>query len=102
MGSLVLLRAIRAEGGHSTAAEAGKVARAAGVERLVLTHFPARRVADPEELAAEGSSAFERAVEEARDLDVFDFCEGDCDAIVSRKGNRRTHSSRCPRLRPAR
>ncbi len=59
--------------GHSTAAEAGEVARAAGVSRLVLTHFREGRFADPEKLAAEAKAAFGGPVEVARDLDAFGF-----------------------------
>jgi ribonuclease BN (tRNA processing enzyme) len=59
--------------GHSTAAEAGEVARAARAGRLVLTHFPEGRFADPQELAAEAGAAFGRPVEAARDLDAFKF-----------------------------
>jgi ribonuclease BN (tRNA processing enzyme) len=59
--------------GHSTAAEAGKAARAAGVQRVILTHLRARRFVDPEELKAEATSTFGGTVEVARDLDIFDF-----------------------------
>lgn len=59
--------------GHSTAAEAGKAARAAGAKRLVLTHLRASRFADPEELVAEAEAAFGRRVEVASDLEVFEF-----------------------------
>jgi ribonuclease BN (tRNA processing enzyme) len=59
--------------GHSTAAEAGKVARAAGARRLVLTHFRASRFVDPEELVAEARAAFGGPVEAARDLDAFEY-----------------------------
>jgi ribonuclease Z len=59
--------------GHSTAAEAGKVARAAGVKLLVLTHFRASRFVDAAELAAEAASAFGGPVEVVHDLDSFDF-----------------------------
>jgi ribonuclease BN (tRNA processing enzyme) len=59
--------------GHSTAAEAGRVAREAGAKLLVLTHFRARRYVDPAELAAEAKAAFRGPVEAARDLDSFDF-----------------------------
>jgi ribonuclease Z len=59
--------------GHSSASEAGEVARAAGVDRLVLTHLREGRFADPKELAAEAASAFGGPVEVARDLDTFDF-----------------------------
>ena len=59
--------------GHSTAAEAGRIARESGAKRLILTHFRASRFADPEELAAEAASAFGGPVEAARDPDAFDF-----------------------------
>ena len=59
--------------GHSTAGEAGKVARAAGVRRLVLTHFRASRSADSQQLVAEASSVFGGPVAAARDLATFGF-----------------------------
>ena len=59
--------------GHSAAAEAGEVARSAGVDRLVLTHFREERFADPEKLVAEAESAFGGPVEAARDLTSFEF-----------------------------
>ena len=59
--------------GHSTAEEAGIVAREAGAKRLVLTHLRANRFADPVELATEAKAAFGGPVEVARDLDVFEF-----------------------------
>jgi ribonuclease Z len=59
--------------GHSTAAEAGTVAREAGAKRLVLTHLRASRFVDPAELAAEAASAFGDPAKAARDLDVFGF-----------------------------
>jgi len=58
---------------HSTAAEAGAGARAAGARRLVLTHFRASRFSDPKELAAEAQAAFGHPVEVANDLDAFGF-----------------------------
>jgi ribonuclease Z len=59
--------------GHSTAADAGAVAREAGVSRLVLTHIRANRFADPGELVAEAGEVFGGPVEAARDLDAFEF-----------------------------
>jgi ribonuclease BN (tRNA processing enzyme) len=71
-GSLAEAEAARALG-HSTAAQAGEVARSAGVDCLVLTHFREERFADPERLAAEAESAFGGPVEAARDLTSFEF-----------------------------
>ena len=59
--------------GHSTAAEAGRVASEAEVGRLVLTHLRANRHTVPEELTTEAASAFGGPVAAARDLDAFDF-----------------------------
>lgn len=59
--------------GHSTAAEAGEVARAANVRRLILTHLRANRFVEPRTLAAEAKSAFGGSVEAAGDLDTFGF-----------------------------
>jgi ribonuclease Z len=59
--------------GHSSASDAGEVARAAGVDRLVLTHFRESQYTDPGELVAEATSAFGGPVEAARDLDNFEF-----------------------------
>lgn len=59
--------------GHSTAADAGAAARAAGVGRLLLTHFRASRFADPAVLGAEAEQVFGHPVELAADLDVIHF-----------------------------
>ena len=59
--------------GHSTAAEAGEIALAAGAKRLVLTHIRASRFANPDTLAKEAEAAFGSPVEVARDLDAFGF-----------------------------
>lgn len=59
--------------GHSTASEAGRAAREAGVGRFVLTHLRASRFADPGKLAAEAEVAFGGPVDVACDLDAFDF-----------------------------
>ena len=52
---------------HSTAREAGRVAREAGVERLVLTHLSTRYDADPSSLLWQASQEFPGAIEVARD-----------------------------------
>jgi ribonuclease Z len=52
---------------HSTAREAARVARDAGVERLVLTHLSTRYDADPSPLLAQAAEEFPGAIEVARD-----------------------------------
>jgi ribonuclease BN (tRNA processing enzyme) len=56
--------------GHSTAGDAGRVAAAAGVRRLILTHLPADHLAEP--MLAEARAAFGGAVELARDLALIE------------------------------
>jgi len=62
---------VAAEFGHSTAAEAAKIAKAARVARLLLVHF-SPRYDDPAPLQAEARKVFPDAVA-ARDLDVFEI-----------------------------
>jgi hypothetical protein len=57
--------------GHSTAGDAGRVARASGVGRLVLSHVPSEALADP--MRAEAQAAFGGPVEMATDLDVIEM-----------------------------
>jgi len=52
---------------HSTAREAGRVAREAAVERLVLTHLSTRYDADPSPLLAQAAEEYGGALEVARD-----------------------------------
>lgn len=59
--------------GHSTATDAGKIARAAGVQRLVLSHLRASRFVNPEALVAEAESAFGGPVKAVEDLDIVHF-----------------------------
>ena len=59
--------------GHSTAAEAGEAARAAGVRRLILTHLRSNHFVDPAALVAEAESTFGGPVKAAEDLDTVAF-----------------------------
>lgn len=59
-----------AETGHSTAREAAQVARRAGVQRLVLTHFSARYSRDTSELVDEARSVFEHVVAARDGLEI--------------------------------
>jgi ribonuclease Z len=52
---------------HSTAREAGRMARAAGAGRLVLTHLSTRYDADPAPLLAQAAEEYAGAIEVARD-----------------------------------
>jgi ribonuclease Z len=63
----------RHNAGHSSAAEAGRVAARAGVERLILTHLGAEYHDDPEALAEEARATFGGAVEVAAELAVYCF-----------------------------
>jgi ribonuclease BN (tRNA processing enzyme) len=59
--------------GHATAADAGRVAHAAGVRHLLLTHVRARRFVDPAVLEAQAVAAGELPVRVAADLDVIEL-----------------------------
>jgi ribonuclease BN (tRNA processing enzyme) len=56
--------------GHSTAGDAARIAAAAGVGRLILTHVPSDRLAEP--MLAEARAAFRGPVELARDLGLIE------------------------------
>jgi ribonuclease BN (tRNA processing enzyme) len=56
--------------GHSTAGDAARVAAAAGVGRLILTHVPAEPLAEP--MLAEARAAFGGSVELASDLRLLE------------------------------
>jgi ribonuclease BN (tRNA processing enzyme) len=56
---------------HLTAAEAGRMAKAAGVDQLLLTHQPPG--AQPEAFAAEGSEAFGAPVEVVREGATYEL-----------------------------
>ncbi len=57
--------------GHSSAAQAGQTARAAGAHRLLLIHYDV--AASPESLAAEASQTFGGPVAVAQDFDVHEI-----------------------------
>jgi ribonuclease Z len=57
--------------GHSTAGDVARVATAAGVGRLILTHVPAERLAEP--MLAEARAAFGGSVELASDLKLIEI-----------------------------
>ena len=57
--------------GHSTAGDAGRAAKAAGVGRLVLTHVPGEALAEP--MLAEARAAFGGHVEVAHDLALLEL-----------------------------
>jgi ribonuclease BN (tRNA processing enzyme) len=57
--------------GHSTGGDAGRAARDAGAQRLVLTHFRSSKFADPAALAAEAGAIFGGQIEAASDLQAI-------------------------------
>jgi ribonuclease Z len=59
--------ALAAAYGHLTARQAGAVAAAGGVRRLVLTHF-SQRYADPARFHAEAAAAYDGEIVVAQDL----------------------------------
>jgi ribonuclease Z len=61
-----------AEPGHSSAGEAGWVARRAGVDKLYIIHYPAAS-AGLDGLLGEARRQFAGPAELARDLDAFQF-----------------------------
>ncbi|HVP67002.1 MAG TPA: ribonuclease Z [Anaeromyxobacteraceae bacterium] len=58
---------------HSTAREAGRVAREAGVARLVLTHLSTRYDADPSPLLAQAAEEYRGALDVAHDGMVLEL-----------------------------
>ena len=52
---------------HSTAREAGRMAREGGVARLVLTHLSTRYDTEPGPLLAQAAEEFDGPIEVARD-----------------------------------
>ena len=78
LAEATLPEAYRGRAPHMTAAEAGELARAAGVGRLVLTHvWPTN---DREAMASEATSAFGRPVTIAREFDTFEVVPASADA----------------------
>jgi ribonuclease Z len=59
--------------GHSTATEAGRAARAAGVQHLILTHIRSSQFVDPRTLVTEAEAEFGGPVHAAHDLEAFEF-----------------------------
>jgi len=59
--------------GHSTATEAGRAARAAGVQHLILTHIRSSKFVDPRTLVTEAEAEFGGPVHAAHDLEAFEF-----------------------------
>jgi ribonuclease BN (tRNA processing enzyme) len=57
--------------GHSTGGDAGRAARDADVQRLVLTHFRSSKFADPAALVAEAGAIFGGPIDAASDLQAI-------------------------------
>lgn len=69
---VLLHEATGGSGGHSSAAQAGEVAKAAGARALYLIHYPIVNV-DLEALAEEAAKTFGNEVRLAKDLMTFEF-----------------------------
>jgi ribonuclease Z len=69
---LLLHEATGVAPGHSSAAQAGQTAQAAGARRLALIHYDPR-AGTPAALAAEAAQHFAGPVQVAQDFDVFDI-----------------------------
>jgi ribonuclease Z len=77
------------ETGHSTAAEAARVAERAAVRQLVLTHFSARYSRDASELEREARAIFAN-VSVARDGTEIDVAYGEEDTAAADRVENRT------------
>lgn len=62
---------------HSTVKDSGRVAREAGVERLILTHHSRRYFSELEDMLEEGYAEFEQREPRFREQPVSRYSEGD-------------------------
>ena len=82
------------ETGHSTAAEAARVALEAGVRRLVLTHISPRYSRDAPELLAEARAVFPETII-ARDGMTVEVPYADADEVTAPRESTTRRASRC-------
>jgi ribonuclease Z len=62
---------------HSTAREAGQVARDARAKKLILTHFSSRHDIDPRPLVEQARAEFSGAIDAAYDGYTFEIAVND-------------------------